>query len=212
MRFVSLAAFVIITITLVMAETTPPGHPTWAKDWQAALNYTILATGDSTQGLYLVSSTSSAEVVVLANGHLDALCSSSNIAKAGETCVNLSTKTIRWLYHPSPSGEITCCACCHVKSSPGCGALSGKWLDNAVYQDQVVFQGTPSYKWLIMGEDPNYYYETVSGSFPLGLNNSNSELYVWDVASYTTQIDIALLSVPSACDPSIPCPGDCSQL
>merc|ERR1711916_286029 len=110
MRFVSLAVFVIITITLVMAETTPPAHPTWAKDWQAALNYTILATGGSTQGLYLVSSTSSAEVVVLANGHLDALCSSSNIAKAGETCVNLSTKTIRWLYPPSPSGEITCCA------------------------------------------------------------------------------------------------------
>ena len=208
---VILVLLIALPLATMVSSTTPP-RPTWAKDWQAALNYTILATGDSTQGLYVISSSSSAEVVVLADGHLDALCSSSNIAKPGETCVNLSTKTTRWLYHPSPSGEITCCACCKVESSPGCGALSGKWLDNAVYQDQVVFEGTPSYKWLIIGEDPNYYYNTVSGNIPLGLNNSNSELYVWDVASYTTQIDTILLSVPAACDPSVPCPGDCAQL
>jgi len=201
----SFACVVVVVVVAASLATASPSKPVWPPEWTATMEFEHLPTGERTLGVYMYSQ--EAEYVALVNGNADGLCAGSGFVKENEPCINLATHDWRWIIDPV---DQDCCACC--TNDQGCGPLNTHWIanSNSSYVDTATYYNLQANKWLIQGNDANYYYETAESRIPLALSNGGADnLYIWNTGSWTPKADPSFFKVPSFCDASNLCDGFC---
>lgn len=92
------------------------------------------------------------------NGRYDRYCGLTGpYANIDTPCTHIVVNGYRYLYYPAQN---TCCYCCNATS--GCGVVVPTWMSGAIYYGQEVHNGYQTYKWEVVGGQPNFIYETIS--------------------------------------------------
>ncbi|KNC47576.1 uncharacterized protein AMSG_02602 [Thecamonas trahens ATCC 50062] len=203
------AAAVLAIATCALATPTPPMWGTWASQFELKEFNPQANNWMTTTGSYYYSPLAS--LVAYANASAEAFCGSTGIG-AGTPCYQLANSDARFLYFPeagdSDSGE--CCKCCTVEQ--GCGPLKPSWMADASFEGTVTAQGVTADKWLIAGNEDNYYYDISDSHIPLLLNNSGFQIFGFVPSSYTTLVPMSIFTVPDICQGSIDqCEGVCGR-
>jgi len=200
---------------LVDAKVLPPlvngklmaPKPMWPRRFAAA--FSSPPRGKNTTGAYSLLYPE-AERIALADGSRDHLCSALH---PGTACTQLTTGGFRYLDFPRLG---RCCKCCsYASGSYRCGGpLGPQWLDNAT--GNLVYMGVAATphgqcdKWDAQGlrGHHNYYYQFTDRGTPCEVDGLNylrtpsqpaDDLYVFDPASYSTEVALSDFEVPSRC-------------
>jgi len=203
-------AFLAIACTLFCATLAAnPDSPVWnnqfAQTFTETTKYPILGT-HHTSGTYYYDWTNKRARTDRANGRWDRYCGFNGLKIFKDTpCTQLVVDGIRYNIYPELK---ECCACC--SDANGCGVLKPDWLSSAEFQGQTKdTNGTSLYKWDIKGVQSNYYYETIQDK---PTDRVMHEIYqvsdddqIFDVTSYTEEIDESIWTLPDYCDASKSC-------
>lgn len=198
-------AFILSLITFVH----PQGKPVWPQRFTARFNETEnLIFSLQTNGTYWYDFANGKNRVDRENGKLDRYCGS--VYKFVDTpCTHLVVDGKRYLIFPKKQ---YCCLCCDA--SKGCGILLPSWVNGAKFIGYTIYNGNNVTKWDQPGLQSNYYYQTVNGNLPAGIDQVGTSYMAYDVKSYTdAPIDPSVFDIPtSICEAKCPLVSICSLL
>lgn len=154
--------FLALVVVVVIAQ---PQAPLWPNIfWQ---NFTERTTDPQygvheDTGTYFYNFNLPSYRIDRSNGQFNYFCGIGGpYANISTPCTHFVVNGNRFMFYPAKN---TCYYCCN--STNGCGVLKPTWMSDATYVDTEVHDGVMTYKWLKIGNQRNYLYETVN-SVPL---------------------------------------------
>ena len=200
---IALALVALVAVSGCSAADAPSAEwpPVWSASFNDSLGYA------STPGMYAYDATLTASRVDYLDPHVDYLCKTSGLMFGVEMCSQVAVDDMLFVMAP---GSASCCRCCSYDQ--GCGPLERDWAAKGTYQGVVNINGVPSDKWLVMGGEANYYYQTVDRHIPILVNNSGNQLFYYDTTSFSTMANPNFFDIPSYCRSSAMCDGFCAKI
>lgn len=206
----SLTIVLLLAAVAVVADPTPPVYP---AQFTVPIRQFIFSEGKSypSQFVYYYDATKKLTTQAHGEGQMDFLCHSiAGKENSTEPCTQVvASDTYRYVVFPR-SGE--CCQCCNA--TMGCGIMNQNWLSTGTYQGNLTYHDVVCDGWLVMGNDPNYYYATADKDqkpcmyyegTPTIADGVN--LWEYDTAEYVETVsDPSVFYVSPSC--TTPCKSD----
>ena len=165
------------------------------------MTYPVLGHGETSGTIYYNWPTKSYRID-RKNGKWDRYCGS--VYKLTNTpCSHIVVEGKRYLYFPE---KHDCCMCCTNKG--GCGVLKPNWLDGSIYQGETV-DAESNKKYQIFnqkGLQDNLVYIDEQTGHMARINQTPDDDQVYDVSTFTDQVDPKMFELPTICDPKKKCP------
>ena len=208
-----MSRLLLVFLVLGVFSQTPQS-PLWPNTfWQNFKEKTIdpnLGNHENT-GSYYYNYNLPSYRVDKSSGQFDYFCGVGGpYANVSTACNQYVVSGNRYLHFPEKN---YCCYCCN--STSGCGVLLPNWMNGAQYIDTEVHEGQQCYKWLKMGNQKNYFYETVA-SVPV--NRVTVSIYeepsnFMDFGPRNSTLPSGILNLPSICNLNTPCNwGACQEI
>ena len=213
MRLVVFALVALLAIVHSQNFEDPVWKSRWCEDFKETFNYGWLGPFETT-GKICYDWDEKKYAVYREDGHYDRYCGLDWYhIWAGGKCTHYVQDGVRYLHYPNDKTK--CCQCC--SADHGCGLLKPDWLSGAKFVGTVTFEGKSAYKWDQAGLQSNFYYETAKPNplerVMLGIDQQPNDLQVFDPATFTTNFDESLITLPSECVDSEYCNlGICNGL
>ena len=200
--FKTLCIVLLIAVSVHSAEIVSSGDhtsaTTWANTWQAGFTEKTSALFSlTTKGNWWFDYTNKKFRVDRENGKLDRYCGS--IYKLSNTkCNQVVREGKRYMYFPDKK---FCCMCC--TDAQGCGVIKPEFVKLGVANGRDDQEKTEAYKYLIQGNQPNYYWESADNK-PLRFQQVPLSDMAWDSNYSEEAIDSSVFDLPTDM-------GDCEQ-
>ncbi|CAG9322717.1 unnamed protein product [Blepharisma stoltei] len=202
----------LIVTGLALADPLPPQ---WPNTFTQSFNETFISTSygnHTTNGVYYYDYTSQSTRIDRDNGRYDAFCGLNGFKILVDgPCNQFAVGGNRYIHYPK---DHYCCFCCNYQQ--GCGPLYPTWMDNSTFLGTTMHNGVQAYAWDKMGNQPNYYYETVatqpSQRVMLGIYEMPDDFKDFHSISYS--VPAGTFDLPKECSVKIVCPETsvCTQI